>query len=229
MQAADPTFVNCVAKDNGGSAVATITTGATSLTAGSTVYVLISRQSPCGATASVTDLAGNTYSQIGTFHSDSSNLLCTGYYISTNVIGKPSNTYTLTWSAVNSWIGLSVMQVSPAATLDTTARGDTASTAANTVLSGNWTTSQANEFEVAGMASYAYGRTWTADIGWTLDSTCTGVDHITHMQYRAGQPVHTGNTTLTISGAATYLYAGVAAFKGPVVNTGRVVHKVVSQ
>ncbi len=216
-----PTFVNCKAQDTGGGAATSIQTGTVSLTAGNTVYAFTSwKNASCAAvTTAITDVAGNTFTQVGIYHSDASSAICSSQWMAKNVTGNASNQYTATASTSVSDLSVSVLQASggnPTTPSDTgaIAVGDTGLIPSTSTTTSSFTTTYAWDLLVSGLSAYAYSGTFTADTGYTINSACTSPSGLTSIQYKSVATIQTGVTAAFTHSATTFLHIDAAGIKG---------------
>jgi len=215
---ADPAYVNCVAADSGGTAKTTVNTAATSMTAGNLSFVFIHWRNSCSTTtATITNTAGDTYTQIGGYQNNSAAGTCSARFYNSNSAGHASNVYTVTLSASVQNPSISVLQTSGLRTtsvLDASV-SSAITTAGTTITSPSFSTTQASELMVAGGSSYNTGGTWTADTGWTKPSSCDGPNKWSTIQYQVVSSTQSNITTTLTRSITAYLAIGVATFKAP--------------
>ncbi len=230
----DPAFRVCSSGDNGGGASTTATTSVFSSTAGDAAYIFVFFRNDCGSiTLTITNVGTDTPINInsgltgaasvanGGLFGGADMVTCTGQFYVKNMNGSAIDAFLVTASTSVDDLSIAVLEISGASTtapLDaSTTTGYTGATGA-TVTTPNWTTSSIppNQIEVAGAASYAINRMWTADTGWTMDAACTptGVADVA-VQYKTVTSTQTGvNVTFTLSGANSFLQAMAATFAG---------------
>ncbi len=216
---AAPTFVNAAASDDGFTSGTTWDTnqvggpGPISLTTGNTVWVIAGFNNVCGAiTGTVTDTAMNMYTQIGGLVSENSVGSCLGAWKTVNATGNASNVYTITWSTTVALRTIGVIQMNggSAPDVDTSAEGTAAS--GTTVTSGSFTTSQANEFLVAGFQVAL--TSCTPDTGWTIPGGGQSLENgWLCMQTKTVSAIQTGATTTMTSGGSFVHTLKLATFK----------------
>lgn len=216
-----------IASDNGGSTTTTTTTMSSSLNvaSGSAIYAVSSwKTAACGSvTTTISRTGGGTFTQIGSYHSDSSLAICSSQWILCNAAASTTDKYVATASTAVADLSISVLNVTgikSSACTDSgaTTTADTGVTAANTVTSPSFTTSGStpNEILVADVGIYGNTRTpGTTASGWTIGTNSFTDGNWTSIAYKIVSAQQTGITTNgTASGAATFMHLDTAGLVG---------------
>lgn len=201
----------CVANDQGGAGGATSTTSAATLGAGKAVFCVVAIRENCGArTASIADLSSgaNTFTQIGSLVADPNLVTCTGIFYAKNTSAVTNNTYTGTWSTGGSSPSIACLAMNGASTSSPISATPTAGTAAGTTATTGTFSSVSGELGVFGGGIYDFGRTVTADTGYTM--ACQSPNKSANIQYKQFSGSASGLTnTLTINSSSALTNIGV--------------------
>lgn len=204
---------------------------ATSLTAGNLIVVGLRATRGSSIISSISDTAGNTYSQAGAGTQDAGGGTQLELWYAKNVSGNASNIVTVTLAASIQFIAGVTGQYSGIDTsspLDTSAVGS--ANPSFSVTSASFTTAQADELIVSFSQVAATGGTWTAGSGYTG----RGSDNqkVTFLQDKIVSAIQTGVTTSASQTSnspisiqvATFKAAGGAASVGPLTGGGVLAH-----
>src|SRR5438132_6885497 len=160
--------------DDSGAKTTTIAATAANHTAGN-LLVVIGRGGNRAATMTVSDTAGNTFTQIATGLQGGMQRLSIFY--AKNITGNASNVVTVTYSGIEDFRHVHVLQYSgldKVSPLDTNASGGGAS--GGTLTSGNFTTANVNEVRVFAGNKFATGTSFTPGTGYVAELTTDGVE-----------------------------------------------------
>ena len=210
-QAAQATiaFVNAATgEDTSGNADASVSASALNVSGGNLLYVGVRAGST--TTPTISDTAGNTFTQIGSTLSTQSDIGVAAQFYAKNVIGNISDVVTANFSPSTSYAGIVVLQLSGPNTtnpLDISATGDVSSSAS--VSSASFTPSAVGEAACAFSTAAAFV-SWTAGSGYTIPTG--GSDTMIGGEYQLN--IGTAGQTASISdNSAAAMYIMVATFK----------------
>ncbi len=211
---APPAFVQATSKDEPGIA-STVSTDAISTTSGHLLYVFVrmGQSSDCSMeSATITDTAMNSFTQIGTNVSDGAGS-CSAVYYAKNITGNGSDVVQLAWTNSANYNCINVLEfsgLSASSPLDTTA-ASTRSTSSQ--ISDAFTTGTANEVLVMGGQWRALVNTFTADTGYTIPSGATSTTGVSTVQYKIVSSTQSSVTATLSSNLNVPSSASVATFK----------------
>lgn len=203
--------------DNGdfsGTASASLTSTAASLTGGNAIVVMVAWALDNQTVTGVSDTAGNTYASVVAHTNGSDQWI--QIWAATNVTGNGANVVTITMSGTVRYWGVNTIQYSGLVTSSVAAMTDLTATGTGSglsVTSGTWgPTSQANEVIVASVRNSSGGGTFTPDTGFSIavqdDTTSTAIESsIVSTTQSAGSTV-----SMSYSSSTAWVMA-VAAFK----------------
>lgn len=143
-----------------GSSVSPVATGAFVATAGNLIVAIVRQDDDLNGPTSVSDTAGNSYSNVVTATMSSGDLI--GLWYAKNITGNAANVVSATWAAGHSFNAVLTLQYSGCDTtspLDAHAFGTTIS--ASTIVSGSFTTTAANEVIVVGGSNNSLSNTYS--------------------------------------------------------------------
>jgi hypothetical protein len=221
-------FVNAVAAGN--DSVNSVTTGAQSATTGNLIVVSAGyRESGVGDDLAISDLAGNSYTRIGSQLDDG--FLNVALFYAKNITGNANNTYTVGTTSSRRFLCVSVLQFSGADTATpydgTTANG---STTGFTATTGSFTPTT-GDLVVCAVRDYQ-ASSFTAGSGYTIPAGATETyASAQSSQYKlgAGTSSQTADATsdaIILSMVAACFKAAGAAGGGP--TRARVVNAVMA-
>ena len=177
--------------DSGGSSVNTLTTAAMNLSAGNLLVMGIRGGSSSLTVSSISDTAGNTFTQCPSAISNTSNM--TDIWYAKNTIANAANQVTVNYSGSATFQGVIASQfvgLNTSSPQDTSANGHATGTS---VTSGSFTPAGAGEVAFV-VASPSSGAAWTAGTGYGLQ-TNSGTSNV---QTETGY-IGTGSQTASIS------------------------------
>jgi hypothetical protein len=196
----------CVGGDNGGGSGTTATTSTAALTGGHAVVCFVHIEWPCsGMTATIADSSSgaNTFTEIGSGTTDPSVAMCSRMFYAKNTTSVGSNAYTVTWSGAASFPAIACIDLSGASTTSPINATPTPATASATSVtspaSGSFTINS-GEVSVFGGTAFPFGRTITADTGYTLQ--CQSPNKTVSIQTKATAGT-TQTNTFSMSGASS--------------------------
>ena len=203
-------IINSNTSGDGASSSNTIQIPATSLTSGNLIVIGI-RYNSSTATCSISDTAGNTYTQAGSYILNGTDRISMWY--AKNTIGNANNVVTVSLSVSCTYRYASSIQVSGLDIinpLDTTASGTVSN--GTVITSGSFTTSTVKEIIISMAQVASIAGSWTAGTGYTkqVDS----YQNVTSMQYKVVSEIQTSVTTsMTNTNSADLKSIIVATFK----------------
>lgn len=153
-----------------GGSVSTLACAATNMTTGNLVVVGVRSRSN---NPTVSDTAGNTYTQIANQSSMGATDFMTMFY-SANITGHASNVVTANFGASQSYVAVLVHEYSGVNTLDQKVKQDASGTSTS-VTSPTFTTTVADEVIVAMCSVDQINRTFTAGATYTLQNVAGGM------------------------------------------------------
>lgn len=177
-------------------AVTTLTASAVNATTGNAIVVWARQGAANTITGTVTDTAGNTYTNIGYTSLGSGDRA--GLWYAKNITGNASNSVTVTWSVSSGFTAITVIQISGASTsapLDTFVAGS--SGAANSITSLAFTTGVANTVVIMAASIQSLGNVYTPNAGYTL--VTTDPDTLNGVQCKIVSSIQTGITPVMTS------------------------------
>jgi hypothetical protein len=200
------TTTSCAGGDNGGGSGTTATTSTVALGSGHAVVCFVHIEWPCsGMTATIADLSSgaNTFTEIGSGQTDPSVAMCSRMFYAKNTTAVGSNTYTVTWSGSATFPAIACQEVSGASTTSPINAAPATATATGTSVtspaSGSFTINT-GEQAIFGGTAFPFGRTITADTGYTLQ--CQSPNKTVSIQTK-GTAGSTQTNTFSMSGAAS--------------------------
>lgn len=184
-------WISSAVGDSGGASVNSQATAAQSVTTGNLLVAAIRGGNNSLTVSTVTDTAGNTFTQCPSARSNTSNM--TDIWYAKNITGHASDVVTVNYSGGATFQGVIAMQfvgLSTTSPQDTSANGHATGTS---VTSGSFTPAGAGEVAVV-VASPSSGAAWTAGTGYGLQ-TNSGTSNVqTEIGY-----IGTGSQTASIN------------------------------
>jgi hypothetical protein len=210
--------------DKGGTAAnsSSEVTGGVSATAGNLLVVMIAIANNALTVSSITDTAGNTYTQCsGALIQSQSSVGTLDIWYAKNILGNATNVVTVNYSALSQFGGsIKVHQYSGA---DTTSPFETATTgsatAATAVTSSSFSPAASGNVNVAHADTSLVTPTWTAGTNYTLQVNQSTDDSQSEDRLNAPSGVQTASFTVSLSATiemsvASFKVAGGAAVAG---------------
>lgn len=206
-------FVNStIASNDSGGTVSSLATVPTSLTTGNLIAVIVRNDTSNATAITISDTAGNTYTEIISASMDSGDAI--SFFYCADPTGNSSNIVTANFSPAASFTAVASLQFSGCNTiapLDTSASGVVAGTASS-VATNTFNTAIANEVVIAGFSVNSLSNTFTPASGYTLANTDNGGFVAT--EYQIFNSIQSGITAgASFNGTAGKWEIVAAAFK----------------
>jgi hypothetical protein len=197
------TFVNAVSGENNSASVTTASTSSFNATSGNIIVVIITYSFSNTANITMSDTAGNTYTQVDVLYHSTATFKTHTYYAK-NITGNASNVVTATSDVNVGFLRMACVQYSGASTSSPLDQHNITSGSegfVGSLTSVSYTTSTAKEVLI-GLSYNGGGNSWVPDTGYTTEVT-TGSSSVS-IEDQIVTSIQTGVTTTYGGGGAAY-------------------------